>query len=327
MAVPVITALKLWVGTLFTKDDWDFNFRQIVSWLGDGNSDLVVNSIKATNGIDLDGATIKNVGAAQTGSEAVNLDQATTLLNRSSFYYPFSVASGKVNSSTGEAAFLQKDNDTQVTVLAGNTNPDLVCVSSDGTIESVTSNVVLTVSTTDGTYHIVKEKGQTITITGASVSYGIAPHTTLSPSIGDYYCETSSVPFKGWKYTADGWEETEFCYLGYVTVSSNVATVTTFNYNNNEYNVLIKEKYINGTEGYIVYTDNYCVQWGNIADANPAVTVNFLKEFADDTYNVCLGGKGKASSSAYYVLEATDRTAASMKVNYRWDSVDWRCYC
>ena len=29
MAVPSITALKMWVGTLFTKDDWDFNFSQI----------------------------------------------------------------------------------------------------------------------------------------------------------------------------------------------------------------------------------------------------------------------------------------------------------
>ena len=80
MAIPLITNLKLWVGTLFTKDDWDFNFRQIVSWLADGNADLVVNSVKATNGLDLDGATIKNVGAAQEGSEAVNLDQALTLL-------------------------------------------------------------------------------------------------------------------------------------------------------------------------------------------------------------------------------------------------------
>ena len=45
MAVPVITALKMWAGTLFTKDDWDFNFSQIVSWLADGNADLVVNNI------------------------------------------------------------------------------------------------------------------------------------------------------------------------------------------------------------------------------------------------------------------------------------------
>lgn len=236
MALPSIADLKMWVGTLFTKDDWDYNFSQIVSWLAGGNSDLVVNSIKAENGIDLDGAQISNLGAATTGSQAVTLDQATTLLNRSSYYYPFSVASGKVDNN-GNAAYLQKDSDTQVTVLAGNVNPDLVCVQSDGTIESVTSNVTLTVSTADGVYNIVKEKGKSITITAGNVTEGILSHTELTPSIGDYYCENSVVPFKGWKYTADGWENVEFCHLGYVTVDTNVATVTTFAYNDNNFDV------------------------------------------------------------------------------------------
>ena len=131
MAVPIITALKLWAGTLFTKDDWDYNFSQIVSWLADGTSDIIVNSVKATNGIDMDGGQISNLGAATTGSQAITLDQANTILNRSSYYYPFSVASGKVDSN-GDAAYLQKVSDSQLTVLAGNMNPDLVCVSSDG---------------------------------------------------------------------------------------------------------------------------------------------------------------------------------------------------
>ena len=237
MAIPVITALKMWVGTLFTKDDWDFNFSQIVSWLSDGNSDLVVNTVKATNGLDLDGAQIINLGTATSGSQAVTLDQATTLLNRTSYFYPFSVASGKVDSD-GNAAYLQKDSDTQVTVLGGNVNPDLVCISSDGTVESVTSNTVLTVPATDGTYYIVKEKGQSITITtGSANKITIDKKFPSSQNTGDYFLDNSSVPFKGYKYGISGWEETPFCYLGYVTVSSGVATVTTFIYNNNYFDV------------------------------------------------------------------------------------------
>lgn len=237
MAIPVITALKMWVGTLFTKDDWDFNFSQIVSWLSDGNSDLVVNTVKATNGLDLDGAQIMNLGTATSGSQAVTLDQATTLLNRTSYFYPFSVASGKVDSN-GNAAYLQKDSDTQVTVLGGNVNPDLVCISSDGTVESVTSNTVLTVPATDGTYYIVKEKGQSITITtGSANKVTIDKKFPSSQNTGDYFLDNSSVPFKGYKYGISGWEETPFCYLGYVTVSSGVATVTTFIYNNNYFDV------------------------------------------------------------------------------------------
>lgn len=274
MAIPLITNLKLWVGTLFTKDDWDFNFKQIVSWLADGNADLVVGSVKVTNGLDLDGATIKNVGAAQTGSEAINLDQAQTLLNRSSYYYPFSVASGKVDSD-GNPAYLQKDSDTQVTVLAGNVNPDLVCVQSDGTIESVTANVTLTVPISDGTYHIIKEKETTITITsGASNVITIGKKYPSSPLIGDYFLDNSVVPFKGSKYTANGWEETSFCWLGDVTVSSGTATVTTFSYNNNYFDVnssslgLVMPDYesvITGTiAGYVTCNyDSFVVVWGS----------------------------------------------------------------
>lgn len=237
MAVPIITALKMWAGTLFTKDDWDFNFSQIVSWLADGNADLVVNTVKTTNGIDLDGAQISNLGAATTGSQAVTLDQANTLLNRTSYYYPFSVASGKVDSN-GNAAYIQKDSDTQVTILAGNVNPDLVCILSDGTIESVTSNTVLTVPTANGTYHIIKEKEQPILITaGASNKVTVAKAYPSTPNIGDYFCDNSTVPFKGYKYTSSGWVETPFCWLGDVTVSSGAATVAQFPYNNNKFDV------------------------------------------------------------------------------------------
>lgn len=234
MGLPSKNDLKFWQGVLFNKDDWDYNFSQLVSWLADGTSDLVVNSLKATNGIDLDGAQLSNLGAATSGSDAVTLDQANTLLNRSSYYYPFSVASGKIDTSTGKANYIQKDSDTQVTILAGNTNPDLTCILSDGTIETVTSNTVLTVQASDGRYHIIKEKESAISITASSSGkVTINKVYPTAPNIGDYYLDNSTVPFKGFKYTSNGWESTEFCYLGFVTVSSGVATVYTPNYNDN----------------------------------------------------------------------------------------------
>ena len=235
MALPSISDLKLWVGTLFTKDDWDFNFTKIVSWFSDGSADLVVNSIRSTNGIDLDGSQLTNVGTATSGSSAINLDQAQTLLNRTSYYYPFSVASGRVNSS-GNSAFLQKDSDTQVTVLAGNTNPDLVIIQSDGTVESLTSNYVLTIGTSNGTYNIVKEKENSPVITTGKVTVG--KDFPSSPNAGDYFLDNSIVPFVGYKYNAEGgWTITPFCHLGYVTKSSGSATVYPLAYNNNRFDI------------------------------------------------------------------------------------------
>ena len=294
MAIPVKTALKLWAGTLFTKDDWDFNFSQIVSWLGEGNSDLVVNTIKTTNGIDLDGAQISNLAPATSGSQAVTLDQANTLLNRTSYYYPFSVASGKVNSTTGNADYFSAvgSGSTTITVYAGNTNPDLVCVSSDGTIESVTSDTILNIPASEGTYHVVKEKGMPITITSGSnnkITIGkVRP--TSDTNIGDYFLNNGVVPFKAYKYTSDGWEETPFCWLGDVTVTSDDKTATVFNFNNNRFDVILTESYINGESGYRVYSDGWCEQWG-LVDATPesgAVEITFLKEFADTNYDIQL---------------------------------------
>ena len=321
MAVPIITALKMWAGTLFTKDDWDFNFSQIVSWLADGNADLVVNTIKTTNGIDLDGAQISNLGAATTGSQAITLDQANTILNRSSYYYPFSVASGKVDSN-GDAAYIQKDSDTQVTVLAGNVNPDLVCILSDGTIESVTSNTVLTVPVSDGTYHIIKEKEEAITITaGSSGKVTVGKAYPSTPNIGDYFCDNSVTPFKGYKYTTNGWEDCAFCWLGDVSVTSGTATVNQFSYNDNFYDVnrnnqsVIVKTYVNGYSWYREYSDGWVEQGGRRGLTGATTTVSLLITMADANYTPLVNFiKTSDASSTYYNTITTSISTSSFKV-------------
>lgn len=296
MAKPSISDLKMWVGNLFTKDDWDYNFSKITSWLSDGNGDLVVNSVQATNGLDMDGSQITNLAPATTGSQAVTLDQAETILNRTSYYYPFSIASGKINSS-GNSAYLEKNSDTQVTVLAGNVNPDLVVIQSDATVESITSNVVLTVGTSDGTYNIIKEKGQSPIITTGKVTIGKVFPT--SQSAGDYFLDNSIVPFVGYKYDAvEGWVNTPFCHLGFVTVSGGVATVTDFGYNDNKYNVNLVEYYTNGKSWYRVYADGWCEQGGYSGKGNP-MTVTLLKAYKNSDYSILLQQIGASGGYEY----------------------------
>lgn len=238
MSLPSYSDLKLWVGTLFSRQDWDYNFKKIVDWFSDGSADLVVGSIKAPNGIDMDGGKITNIGAATSGSDAVNLDTAQTLLNRSSYYYLFSVASGKEDNN-GDSAFLQKDSDVQVTVLAGGVNPDLVICQSDGTTESLTSNTVLTIAAADDTYYIVKEKGQAPVVTSGKVDIGkVLPTSDITA--GDYFLDNSTIPFKGYKYDAvSGWVETPFCLLGTVEKVSGTATCTPVSYNDNQFDMNI----------------------------------------------------------------------------------------
>lgn len=236
MAKPSISDLKFWVGTLFTKNEWDYNFSKIVGWFSDGSADLVVNTITTENGIDLNGSRLTNVGAATSGTDAVNLDTAETLLLRSSYYDLFTVCSGKEDAS-GNSAYLQKDSDTQVTILAGNVNPDLTVCQSDGTVETLTSNTVLTVGAADDTYYIIKEKGEDPIITSANFGIGKAlPSSDIGA--GDYFLDNSSIPFKGYKYDAvEGWVLTPFCYMGTVEKVSGSATVSTPKYDDNSYNL------------------------------------------------------------------------------------------
>ena len=236
MAKPSLSDLKFWVGTLFTKNEWDYNFSKIVGWFSDGSADLVVNTITTENGIDLNGSRLTNVGAATSGTDAVNLDTAETLLLKSSYYDLFTVCSGKEDSS-GNSAYLQKDSDTQVTILAGNVNPDLTLCQSDGTVETLTSNTVLTVGSSDDTYYIIKEKGEDPIITSANFGIGKALPTS-DIGAGDYFLDNSSIPFKAYKYDAvEGWVLTPFCYLGKVEKSSGTATVTPVSFDDNKYNL------------------------------------------------------------------------------------------
>ena len=294
MALPSISDLKLWAGSLLTKNEWDYNFTKIVSWFADGAADLVVNSITSENGIDLNGSRLTNVGAATSGTDAVNLDTAQTLLNRSSFYDLFTVCSGKEDAS-GNAAFLQKDSDTQVTILAGNVSPDLTICQSDGTIETLTSNTVLTVGAADDTYYIVKEKGENPVITSGNVGVGkVLPTSDIAA--GDYFLDNSTIPFKAYKYdSVSGWVETPFCLLGTVVKESGTATVTPVKFDDNQYNLNVYNAKLLGSP-----------------DFSSGISVNsFPYTFTSDGWVrlfIGVGATGNQGESTFYINNISVRS-------------------
>lgn len=75
MTVPNITDMIVWDGTPFDNDDWDANANQLINFLSDGTYDLIVNSVKANNGFDANGAKIINVGNGTDPGDAVNFSQ------------------------------------------------------------------------------------------------------------------------------------------------------------------------------------------------------------------------------------------------------------
>lgn len=52
----------------------------------------------------------------------------------------------------------------------------------------------------------------------------------------------------------------------------------------------IKDIYVNGTSGYIIFSNDFCVQWGFVSTAFKTTTVSFLKQMQNTNYLVLLGG-------------------------------------
>lgn len=56
---------------------------------------------------------------------------------------------------------------------------------------------------------------------------------------------------------------------------------------------ILTESYVNGTSGYRVYADNYCVQWGRFTGKSGTITL--LKSYADTNYSVAYSSAARIS--------------------------------
>lgn len=133
----------------------------------------------------------------------------------------YTVMSAKQNAS-GYADFIQRDSDTQITILAGSSNPDMVVCYPDGSVETTTSDIVVSSGlSSDDTYILVKEKSNgtpVLVTTSNSITEDISAPS--SPSSGDYWLNIGVRPYKPYKHNGTSWVETQFVKLGEVTKTS-----------------------------------------------------------------------------------------------------------
>lgn len=66
---------------------------------------------------------------------------------------------------------------------------------------------------------------------------------------------------------------------------------------------ILTESYVNGTSGYRVYADNYCVQWGRFLGKTG--TINLLKSYADTNYCVAYSSDARIG---WYCSPSTVKT-------------------
>lgn len=117
------------------------------------------------------------------------------------------------------------------------------------------------------------------------------PLTTVGG--GDYYLTTKSVTAgKGIKITKPDAESLE--------ISSTIGDVKTY----------VTEEFIDGTEGYRLWSNGRCEQWGSFTGPK---SITFLKNYADTNYTLLISVVVKTSGEAYNGVFGTEKTTTGFK--------------
>lgn len=93
--------------------------------------------------------------------------------------------------------------------------------------------------------------------------------------------------------------------------------------------VRIKETYTNGKSGYMVYSNNFCKQWGWIgsASANAHTTITLLKKYKDTNYSVLLTYNTTSTAVAGGTqVGVAKMTASNFAIGCQGGSIAWRAY-
>lgn len=229
-------------GTKAVAEEVNSNFAACKYAIIDNQDNVATNTADITSlqadKAEKNGSVTENfeIADATTNNHAVNkqqFDAYQTNLESTLYkdlYVPYAVSSGKQDAN-GFASFIQKDSDSQITILAGSSNPDLVMCYPDGEIEQVASDTVISSGlTADNTYFIIKEKGSSISVITTNITEDAKQPS--APNTGDYWLNIGVKPYKPYKYDGSVWVETQFVKLGEATkASGTLATPISYAFN------------------------------------------------------------------------------------------------
>lgn len=124
---------------------------------------------------------------------------------------PFVVNNAKTDSN-GYADFLQKDSNSQITILAGGSNPNLEMTAYDGSRVILISNIIKTGLSTDGIFVLIcnLETSTVDIVLSSTVTEGTVPPS--GGSDGDYYVDIN--PLITYKKVSGVWTPYKFVKLG-----------------------------------------------------------------------------------------------------------------
>ncbi len=217
-------------GTKILAEHMNENFTAIKNYIeGSVANDLSNHNINENahdylarkNGDSNETFTVAN---ATEDNHAVSKSQLTSAISniRPDLTTPYAVNSGRKNVD-GYAEFIEKTDDSSIKLLAGNTNPATIMTYSDGSIESIESDLTIGSISDDGTYIVIKEKGQNPVLTTNEITECFKAPS--NPENGDLWLDIGVKPYKPYKYDGSAWQECQFVKLGEVTKTSGTLEV------------------------------------------------------------------------------------------------------
>lgn len=129
--------------------------------------------------------------------------------------------SGKL-ASTGYVGCLSVVNNTTLGIISNSTDGFVTVIQNNYNIETLPANISISVAAGDGTYHVIKENGET-PITTLNYTRSFSPPT--GGADGDYWLCVGVFPHIPYKRISGSWVETLFVKMFTLTKSGGVLTI------------------------------------------------------------------------------------------------------
>lgn len=371
MAKPNIKDLVMYVNKKITGNDWNTNWQKIINWFTDGKADIKVKSIELSSngGIVNNGSLTQNGNLTVDGNVEANDIKANGKIegDGSGLYNlvtqgvqaftPFCVNDGHKDSVSGNGDLISATAITEggdivkfdiaFKVDTGTTYGKIRATTAEGStfmLEQLNGDELAA----NGTFYYFISQGQTAITRLANITIHRQP--TQPPStINDVWLDTSSENLVVKKCNDNGiYEKWDYVPLGKVTVAnigsaSATATVETFAFNANGYDVKMSGKYFNPMQKsvaivdtyfnastkqwYRVYSDGWCEQGGyeNSISGGIGTPVTFLKEMKDTNYAV-FGGASKNATTVTGTFFVNNLTVNGMDIDWTNASMTDGCW-
>ena len=260
--LPTIKELIMYANKALDGIAWNTNLQKIVNWLTSGKYQIKVKNLEISQGggITNNGSLTQNGDLTVTGDLEVGSLKANGIIegDGSKLYNlqtqgvqaftPFTVNSGNLNN--GNADLIQANAVTEGGVITKFTI-DFLVSEEYGSIRATTADgdtfeldhLLSDELAANNTFYYFIGRGQTAPVRLTDITI-FRQNTTPSGSINDVWLDTSTENLICKKLSEAGiWEKWDYVPLGKVVIAdigtnSATATVTTFPYNQNGYNII-----------------------------------------------------------------------------------------